>query len=109
MMKNKSHTTIIYARLHSIHYNSHRLAEILHCLRVQELGLSLFFLAQHFFWELNLVLNCHKWAKILADVHCFELLSVPVLPKHEFPLSPCQLNYLQTVVFLKIPDKLPNT
>lgn len=49
-MENKSHTTIIYARLHSTRCNSHRrLAEILDCPCVQELGLSLFFLSQHFF------------------------------------------------------------
>ena len=50
MMENKSHTTIIYARLHFISCNFHRrLAGIPHCPRFQELGLSLLFLSQHFF------------------------------------------------------------
>lgn len=45
--KNKSHVTIIYARLHCISYR--RRAEIPHCPYLQELRLSLFFLSQHHF------------------------------------------------------------
>lgn len=56
-MKSKSHTTIIYARLHSSQCNSHRrLAGILYYPCFQELGLSLFFLSQHF-WEPSLQLS----------------------------------------------------
>lgn len=56
-MKSKSHTTIIYARVRSRQCNSHRrLAGILYYPRFQELGLSLFFLSQHF-WEPSLQLS----------------------------------------------------